>query len=91
MVIPIMLIQVGYRVLELLEREILYGKIFRLLVFFSSNLWTVILIDKFLGTQRYKYIWLMYWSWPPKTEILELEVKFCLWVWVIADMSLSNT
>lgn len=91
MVIPIMLIQVGYRVLELLEREILYGKIFRLFVFFSSNLWTVILTDKFLGTQCYKYIWLMYLSWPPKTEILELEVKFCLWVWVIADMSLSNT
>ena len=50
------------------------------LCFFSSHLWTVILIHKFLGPQLYKYMQLMCLSWPPKTEILELEVKFCLWV-----------
>lgn len=50
------------------------------LCFFPSHLWTVILIDKFLGPQLYKYMQLMCLSWPPKTEILELEVKFCLWV-----------
>ena len=81
MVIFIILIRVRYRVLELLlEREILYGKIIRLCVFFSSHLWTVILIDKFLGPQLYKYMRLMCLSWPPKTEILEPEVKFCPWV-----------
>lgn len=81
MVIFIILIRVRYRVLELLlEREILYGKILRLSVFFSSHLWTGILIDKFLGPQLYKYMQLMCLSWPPKTEILELKVKFCPWV-----------
>lgn len=56
-----MLIQIGRRVLEILGREVSYGKNFRrVCVFFSSKLWIVILIHKFLGTQLYEYVWLMY-------------------------------
>lgn len=43
-----------------------------LCLFFPSNLFTVILINKFLGNWLYTYIWLMYLNWPPKTEILEV-------------------
>lgn len=56
-IIPIILIQIGFRVLEILEREILYRENFTLFVFiFFSSLWTVILMDEFLGNQLYKYI-----------------------------------
>lgn len=63
-VIPVILIQIAYRVLHILERELLYEKHLTFLL----SLWIVILMDKFLGTRLNKEIHIQLLV---KTETLE--------------------